>query len=549
MQITDKLSRPVIILTFAVSAFVLSIPLWMPINGHDGWIHLNWLEQFTRLFREGDLYPRWMPDSFSGFGSPAFYVYPPLTYWFASLISFVGLHSGESLFYAMSIVSVFASWATFYMYAREMQFSKYSSLIGAASYSFAPYVMIDVAIRNSLTENVAFIWVPLIFIGIERWIVGGNTTRKRTLGAALFVFATSCLLLTNIPTFIISSIASFIYILSRKCERSIVRRLLLYIVGIVFASLLTMFYIGQAINVQNYLSTSRLWSILGDVSIHRWMLGVGEEHQHFRDLFLAITLLLAMLTFALVWKMTRRHDVARSIFALSLLVIFFQVPYLADGLYNLSVLRYIQFDQRWNIILTFTTAVSIVLLVESKYRYAMEIISSSLTVAACVPVVVTVFFSNPPSREIVDNYHNDPPEYITKYVEDSAIAFPTYFGTTGMKSFIEGSDSISWKRIGSSTYEITKSAEAAVDIYIKLQYFPFWWLSQPPMDRIVLFADKSGIIRARLPKGKANYHLTQVVAGSVAYEMLSLLSLLLIVLIITTYYFKKSLLQLLRKVN
>jgi hypothetical protein len=549
MHITDKLSRPVIGLAFAVSAFVLSMPLWMPINGHDGWIHLNWLEQFTRLFREGDLYPRWMPDSFSGFGSPAFYVYPPFSYWFASLLSLTGLHSPESLYFAVTVISIFASGAAFFMYARDAAFSKQSSLLGALCYSVAPYTMIDLAIRNALSEHVAFVWIPFIFIGIERWIVRQEIDRKRVEGAALFIFATAGLALTNIPAFIITCISSVIYILFRKSERSIVQRSLLFTIGIISVSVLTAFYFGTALSVQKQISTSYLWTILGDKPIHRWILGIGEQYQHFRDLFLVLTLLLGVFIIALVQKLADQHGVIRPVISLSILATVFQVPYLTDWLYNFPILEYIQFDQRWNIILVFTSAVSIAVLSNSLHNYTVKLCSVLLVCAGCVPIVVALFFSNSPSSEVVNKYHNDPPEYLSKYVEDTSIAPPHYFSSLGMKRFIEGGDSVSWKQTGASTYEITKSTEAEVDVRFKLQYFTFWWLSKPKMNKVHHYSDKSGVLHARLPKGKGTYYLLPVMWGSVVYEMLSIRSFFLIASVLLMLYFRENVLQLLRKVN
>ena len=40
--------------------------------------NLTWAGQFAEQFRAGILYPRWMPQSFDGLGSPAFYFYPPM---------------------------------------------------------------------------------------------------------------------------------------------------------------------------------------------------------------------------------------------------------------------------------------------------------------------------------------------------------------------------------------------------------------------------------------------------------------------------------------
>ncbi|WP_170303765.1 hypothetical protein [Reyranella soli] len=51
--------------------------------------NLTWASQFAEQVRAGILYPRWMPDSFDGLGSPAFYFYPPLPFWIDAAVSVV----------------------------------------------------------------------------------------------------------------------------------------------------------------------------------------------------------------------------------------------------------------------------------------------------------------------------------------------------------------------------------------------------------------------------------------------------------------------------
>src|SRR5437870_7276042 len=99
------------------------MPFVYPIVGHDAPVHLNWLEQFPRLFREGNLYPRWMPDSFWGFGSPAFYFYPPLAYWLASLISFI-FPSPVAIYHALGFLITIASILSCYMFLQTFSASK-----------------------------------------------------------------------------------------------------------------------------------------------------------------------------------------------------------------------------------------------------------------------------------------------------------------------------------------------------------------------------------------------------------------------------------------
>src|SRR5882762_2668628 len=81
-----------VVLLLGFIAFVLLyvvLPLFHEVCGHDVLVLLNWIDQFTLAFRNGTLYPRWMPESFYGMGMPSFYFYPPLVYWVASVVSFI----------------------------------------------------------------------------------------------------------------------------------------------------------------------------------------------------------------------------------------------------------------------------------------------------------------------------------------------------------------------------------------------------------------------------------------------------------------------------
>src|SRR5882762_6415994 len=55
------------------------------------WIDWVWLDQFAEQLRHGVLYPRWLPLSHGGLGSPVFYYYPPLAFYLASIFVLVGL--------------------------------------------------------------------------------------------------------------------------------------------------------------------------------------------------------------------------------------------------------------------------------------------------------------------------------------------------------------------------------------------------------------------------------------------------------------------------
>src|SRR5437879_919240 len=49
-------------------------------------IHLVWAKHFSEQFWAGELYPRWLFRMNSGLGSPTFYFYGPIPYYFTAVI-------------------------------------------------------------------------------------------------------------------------------------------------------------------------------------------------------------------------------------------------------------------------------------------------------------------------------------------------------------------------------------------------------------------------------------------------------------------------------
>ena len=47
--------------------------------------HLKWSKHFVEQFWQGDVYPRWLINMNDGLGSPTFFFYAPIPYYFSSL--------------------------------------------------------------------------------------------------------------------------------------------------------------------------------------------------------------------------------------------------------------------------------------------------------------------------------------------------------------------------------------------------------------------------------------------------------------------------------
>jgi hypothetical protein len=132
---------------------------------------LIWTREYGEALTRGELYPRWFPDSFQGLGSPVFYFYPPLAYFVCGLLHALGLGLVKSIT-AASTAIFFASGASMYAWLR---WKGARPLLGAVIYMIAPYRLLDVYSRGAIAEHAAFVWFPLIALGIEalprRWAI------------------------------------------------------------------------------------------------------------------------------------------------------------------------------------------------------------------------------------------------------------------------------------------------------------------------------------------------------------------------------------------
>src|SRR5579871_6276039 len=80
-----------------------------------------WVKLFSLQFWHGDLYPRWLQDMYLGSGSPAFFFYPPLTY-FITVFFFFLSPLAPFMYYPMMAscwLGLSMAGLTFYLWMKE----------------------------------------------------------------------------------------------------------------------------------------------------------------------------------------------------------------------------------------------------------------------------------------------------------------------------------------------------------------------------------------------------------------------------------------------
>ena len=135
---------------------------------HDGFWHLRWWSNFSSQFWHGELYPRWLPETNFGCGSPTFFYYPPWPYWISSLfapISGYAMPAWRALGWGAALSVVLSGLTAFWCLQKLASSTR--ACVGAALYMLMPYhLAIDILERGAYAESWAFAWMPVIFGGI-----------------------------------------------------------------------------------------------------------------------------------------------------------------------------------------------------------------------------------------------------------------------------------------------------------------------------------------------------------------------------------------------
>ncbi len=122
----------------------------------DAELHIFRLAELSRLFRAGELFPRWAPNFYFGYGYPIFNYYAPLTYQLGLSFDLMPLLGPVQAVKALFILGIGMSGIGMYGYVRDL-WGRGAGLVAAASYVYAPFIIfVDPHARGDLPESFSF---------------------------------------------------------------------------------------------------------------------------------------------------------------------------------------------------------------------------------------------------------------------------------------------------------------------------------------------------------------------------------------------------------
>lgn len=158
---------------------IISIPALISLsaNGfytsHDGETHIARIAQYYQAIVDGQIPPRLAGSFYNGLTSPIFVYIYPLPYLLGAFIHLMGFSYVNS-FKLMTALSFIFSGIFSYLWLKEIFKSEKAAFLGAIFYIWVPYRFSLIYVRASLSEMLAYTFLPLLLYSGTRLAVKTN---------------------------------------------------------------------------------------------------------------------------------------------------------------------------------------------------------------------------------------------------------------------------------------------------------------------------------------------------------------------------------------
>ncbi|MFN2114263.1 MAG: 6-pyruvoyl-tetrahydropterin synthase-related protein [Anaerolineae bacterium] len=196
-RLTDGVTRVLPALAVLGMAAVAVLPALLVAGivatraGGDSPFLLQRVHQMAGAMAALHLPARWMPDAAYGMGYPFWIYYAPLAYAVAGAIALLGggvigaVKVSQLLWFAIAALGM-------YEFAAKAVRSRAAGVIAAASYTYAPYHMVNVYVRgDALSELTAYAVAPWVLLTVDGAIEKRDASSVAALALALGLLVTS----------------------------------------------------------------------------------------------------------------------------------------------------------------------------------------------------------------------------------------------------------------------------------------------------------------------------------------------------------------------
>jgi len=303
--------------------------------------NLVWISQFSPLVAHGHLYPRWLPASFGGLGSPAFEFYPPLPFWVTAAVSAVSGGSASVLMQLKlaALAGLAASGVTMRLWLMRVC-APPRALVCALIYMAAPYHLMDHYIRGAFAEFFAIAFIPLVALGLA------ETHRGARAGPAILAVGYALVVFSHLPVALLTSVMLIapygLWLLWSAKGRRFAFAIRAGL-GLAAGLALSAIYLAPALMLQPWVSADYLWTL--QPAEHAFT-SPAAWAQPFQPVLAGISSIEAAFAVLLGWRAWQARDRWSLAWAALALAAFLLLSGLVPGVWSIPLMAKVQFPWR-----------------------------------------------------------------------------------------------------------------------------------------------------------------------------------------------------------
>jgi hypothetical protein len=339
--------------SFAVIAQIAFFRSWP--DCHDELRYIYVFDLFKDSFKEGIMYPRWLPGVYGGYGSPLFVFYQPGFFYVALFFSFL-FGNALTIMYWTIFSFIFLGGLGSYFLTRKITDSRITGLFCALLFLLTPYLYVNLYVRGDLSELAAMLLCPWPFYFLLR--LKDKIVKKEKIGPsiALLGISTSAIIFCHpavtlffMPTFCLIAV----YLLFSINKKKRVKYLLGFAAGVFLGLTISSPYWVTAFSMKRYSHHERATTAYFSAEKHvvhfrqfflrKW--GFGESGKNKDDMSFQLGLIHFIISLA-GFILMRQNRFIQACFGCYILLILSMTP-LSSLLWEyIPIIRYAQFPWR-----------------------------------------------------------------------------------------------------------------------------------------------------------------------------------------------------------
>ena len=499
--------------------------------------NLIWPEQFVELFRSGHLYPRWLPRSWDGLGSPVFYFYPPLFFWISALLDTLTFSAlpPERLVPLASLFLLAASGFAMRAWLRANT-SETRALGGAILYVSAPYHLYDLYGRGALAEASAYASVPLIMLALARLERDRRFLPVLALAFALLLFSHLPMALL-VGLFLIGPYVLFIALRAAQPFRFLLRASAAGVLGIMLSAI----FVLPALELLPQVSPTALsGSLYRPENWFFWHVRAGIMSGRMWLIVPISTGALLLATASAFGARARSRNRDQLFWSILTILLVALVAGLIPLVWQLPGLKLVQFPWRALLLVEFST-VTLVAITRLPSRNPL-LLAGAAAVGFAYLVLLMIsahmigrtWSAGQQTAGEIRTYYRDAPEYLPAgtpiHQGDGPDSAPIVLPDLPLASAADPRARLAALAAKDGGMTMSLDTPAPTSILLRRFYFPHWQLKDEKGRRVEIVEDSSRrVISFRAPAGRSVFRLE---TGTAPYErlgrILSLVALLLV---------------------